>query len=114
MPPKKKVIKEKKQKKIKQKQSQSQSQKVIINLNEVKSKPKRTRKKSTNKNIKFNEISQNVMPAGWSKYGAQDDREANTLRGNLNEIQNKLLTIKNVENPVNSDERNRILKLKKV
>ena len=106
MPAKKKVIKEKKQKKIKQKQSQSQSQKVIINLNEVKSKTKR--KKATNKNNKFNEISQNV---GFSKYGAQDDREANTLRGNLNEIQNKLLTIKNIENPVNSDERNRILKI---
>ena len=73
MPPKKKVIKEKKQKKIKQKQSQSQSQKVIINLNEVKSKTKR--KKATNKNNKFNEISQYV---GFSKYGAQDDREANT------------------------------------
>ena len=109
MPPKKKVIKEKKQKKIKQKQSQSQSQKVIINLNEVKTKPKR--KKATNKNIKFNEISQNVMPAGWSKYGAPDDREINTLRGNLNEVQNKLLTIKNIENPVNSDERDRILKI---
>ena len=109
MPPKKKVIKEKKQKKIKQKLSQSQSQKVIINLNEVKTKPKR--KKTTNKNIKFNEISQNAMPAGWTKYGAQDDRETNTLRGNLNDIQNKLLTVKNVENPVNSDERNRILKI---
>ena len=109
MPPKKKVIKEKKQKKIKQKQSQSQ--KVIINLNEVKTKPKR--KKATNKNIKFNEISQNAMPAGWTKYGAQDDREINTLRGNLNEVQNKLLSIKNVENPVNSDS-SRMLKLKKV
>ena len=108
MPPKKKVIKEKKQKKVKQKQSQSQSQKVIINLNEVKTKPKR--KKATNKNIKFNEISQNAMPAGWTKYGAQDDREINTLRGNLNDVQNKLLTIKNVENPVNSDS-SRMLKI---
>ena len=112
MPAKKKVIKEKKQKKVKQKHSQSQSQKVIINLNEVKNKPKRTRKKSTNKNIKFNEISTASMPAGWAKYGAQDDREANTLRGNLNEVQNKLLSIKNVENPVNNDERNeRIAKI---
>jgi len=115
MPPKKKVIKEKKEKKIKQKQSQSQSQKVIINLNEVKTKPKRTRKKTTNKNIKFNEISAGAMPEGWAKYGAQE-RETNTLRGNLNEIQNKLLTIKNVENPVNNpvnnDERNeRIAKI---
>ena len=102
---KKKVIKEKNQKKIKQKQSQSQSQKVIINLNDVKSKPKRTtRKKATNKNIKFDEISQNEMPLGWIKYGAApDDREINTLRGNLNEVQIKLLTIKNVENSVNSD-----------
>ena len=107
MPPKKKVIKEKKQKKVKQKQSQSQSQKVIINLNEVKTKPKR--KKATNKNIKFNEISQNVMPAGWTKYGAQDDREINTLRGKLTDVENKLLSIKNVENPVNSD-RVRMLK----
>jgi len=112
MATKKKVIKEKKQKKVKQKQSQSQSQKVIINLNEVKNKPKRTRRKSTNKNIKFNEISKTAMPAGWVKYGAQDDREANTLRGNLNEVQNKLLSIKNVENPVNNDERNeRIAKI---
>ena len=105
---KKKVIKEKKQKKITQKQSQSQ--KVIINLNEVKTKPKR--KKATNKNIKFNEISQNAIPAGWSKYGVQDERETNTLRGKLNDVHNKLLTIKNVENPVNSDERNnRIAKI---
>ena len=111
MPPKKKVIKEKKQKKVKQKQKQSQSQKVIINLNEVKTKPKRTRKKTTNKNIKFNEISSGAMPEGWAKYGAQE-REENTLRGNLNEVQNKLLTIKNVENPVNNDERNeRIAKI---
>ena len=111
MATKKKVIKEKKQKKIKQKQKQSQSQKVIINLNEVKTKPKRTRNKSTNKNIKFNEISTAPMPEGWAKYGAQE-REANTLRGNLNEVQNKLLTIKNVENPVNNDERNeRIAKI---
>ena len=115
MPPKKKVIKEKKEKKIKQKQTQSQSQKVIINLNEVKTKQKRTRKKTANKNIKFNEIATGAMPEGWSKYGAQE-RETNTLRGNLNEVQNKLLTIKNVENPVNNpvnnDERNeRIAKI---
>ena len=52
------------------------------------------------------------MPAEWSKYGAQDERETNTLRGKLNDVQNKLLTIKNVENPVNSDERNnRIAKI---
>ena len=111
MPPKKKVIKEKKQKKVKQKQSQSQSQKVIINLNEVKTKPKRTRKKATNKNIKFNEISTNDMGPGWAKYGAPDEREINTLRGKLTDVENKLLSIKNVENPVNSDERDRILKI---
>ena len=112
MATKKKVIKEKKQKKIKQKQKQSQSQKVIINLNEVKTKPKRTRRKSTNKNIKFDEISTNDMGAGWAKYGAPDDREINTLKGKLNEVQNKLLSIKNVENPVNNDERNeRIAKI---
>ena len=52
------------------------------------------------------------MPAGWTKYGAPDDREINTLRGKLNDVQNKLLTIKNVENPVNNDERNnRIAKI---
>ena len=50
------------------------------------------------------------MPAGWTKYGAQDDREINTLRGNLNDVQNKLLTIKNVVNPINSD-RARMLKI---
>ncbi len=83
MPPKKKVIKEKKQKKIKQKQSQSQSQKVIINLNDVKTKPKRTRKKTNNKNIKFNEISKNDMGAGFIKYGTPDERELNNLRGKL-------------------------------
>ena len=105
MPPKKKVIKEKKEKKIKQKQKQSQSQRVTINLNEVKTKPKRTRKKATNKNIKFNEIATGATPERLTKYGAQE-RETNTLRGNLNEVQNKLLTIKNVENPVNNDERN--------
>ena len=44
MPPKKKVIKEKKQKKVKQKQKQSQSQKVIINLISKKlTKPNNTR-----------------------------------------------------------------------
>lgn len=101
MPAKKKVIKEKKQKKVKQKQSQSQ--KVIINLNEVKTKPKRTRKKATNKNIKFDNISTNEMPAGWAKSGAPDDREVNTLRGKLIDVENKLLSIKNVENPVNND-----------
>ena len=112
MPPKKKVIKEKKQKKIKQKQSQSQSQKVIINLNDVKTKSKRTRKKTNNKNIKFNEISENSMGAGWTKYGAPDERELNNLRGKLTDVENKLLTIKNVENPVNNDERNnRIAKI---
>ena len=121
MPPKKKVIKEKKQIKIQKKQIksqkqnqryQSQSQNVIINLSDIKTKPKRTRIKTTNKNIKFNEISTASMPAGRAKYGAQDDREANTLRGNLNEVQNKLLSIKNVENPVNNDERNeRIAKI---
>jgi len=112
MPPKKKVIKEKKQKKIKQKQKQkqTQSQKVIINLNEVKSKPKRTRKKATDKNIKFDEISQNDMGSGWAKYGAPDDREVNTLRGKLTDVENKLLSIKNVENPVNSDS-SRMLKI---
>lgn len=110
MPPKKKVIKEKKQKKIKQKQKQTQSQKVIINLNEVKSKPKRTRKKATNKNIKFDEISTNDMGPGWAKYGAPDEREINTLRGKLTDVENKLLSIKNVENPVNSD-RSRMLKI---
>ena len=108
MPPKKKVIKEKKQKKVKQKQSQSQ--KVIINLNEVKTKPKGTRKKATNKNIKFYEISENDMGAGWSKYGAPDEREINTLKGKLNDVENKLLSIKNVENPVNND-RARMLKI---
>ncbi len=106
MPPKKKVIKEKKQKKIKQKQSQSQ--KVIINLNEVKSKTKR--RKATNKNTKFNEISTNGMGSGWTKYGAADDRELNNLRGKLNDVENKLLSIKNVENPVNSD-RAKMLKI---
>jgi hypothetical protein len=110
MPPKKKVIKEKKQKKIKQKQSQSQSQKVIINLNDVKTKSKRTRKKTNNKNIKFNEISENSMGAGWTKYGAPDERELNNLRGKLTDVENKLLTIKTVENPVNND-RARMLKI---
>ena len=110
MATKKKVIKEKKQKKVKQKQKQSQSQKVIINLNEVKTKPKRTRKKATNKNIKFDEISTSNMGSGWAKYGAPDDREVNTLRGKLNDVENKLLSIKNVENPVNND-RARMLKI---
>ena len=110
MATKKKVIKEKKQKKIKQKQKQSQSQKVIINLNEVKTKPKRTRKKASNKNIKFDEISENNMGAGWTKYGAPDNREVNTLRGKLTDVENKLLSIKNVENPVNSDS-SRMLKI---
>ena len=111
MPPKKKVIKEKKQKKVKQKQKQSQSQKVIINLNEVKTKPKRTRKKATNKNIKFDDISTNEMPAGWVKYGATDHRETDTLKGKINDLENKLLTSKPAENPVNSAERERILKI---
>ena len=83
-----------------------------LNKSKSKTKTKRKRKKTTNKNIKFNEISQNVMPAGWTKYGAQDDRETNTLRGNLNDVQNKLLSIKNIENPVNTD-RARMLKIER-
>jgi hypothetical protein len=111
MPPKKKVIKEKKQKKVKQKQKQSQSQKVIINLNEVKTKQKKTRKKATNKSIKFDDISTKEMPAGWAKYGATDHRETDTLKGKINDLENKLLTYKPAENPVNSAERERILNI---
>jgi hypothetical protein len=122
MPPKKKVIKEKKQKKIQKKQiksqkqnqrHQSQSQNVIINLSDVnnKTKQKRTRKKVTNKNIKFDDISTKEMPAGWAKYGAPDEREINTLKGKLIDVENKLLTNKPVENPVNNTERDRILKI---
>ena len=122
MPPKKKVIKEKKQKKIQKKQiksqkqnqrHQSQSQNVIINLSDVnnKTKPKRTRKKATNKNIKFDDISTKEMPAGWAKYSAPDEREINTLKGKLIDVENKLLTNKPVENPVNNTERDRILKI---
>ena len=95
MPPKKKVIKEKKQKKVKQKQSQSQSQKVIINLNEVKTKPKR--KANNNKNILSD------MSAGFIKYSPQDYREINTLNAKLTDVENKLLNIKNVKNPVNNN-----------
>ena len=36
-------------------------------------------------NIKFDEISENDMGAGWSKYGAPDEREINTLKGKLND-----------------------------
>ena len=93
MPPKKKVIKEKKEKKIKQKQTQSQ--KVIINVNAVKNKPTRTRKTSKN--------TTNDISTGFIKYAPQDDREINTLKGKLIDVENKLLSIKNVKNPVNNN-----------
>ena len=55
------------------------------------------------------------MPEGWVKYAPQDDREINTLRGNLTNVENKLLTIKNAENPVNSNsQQERILKIEVV
>ena len=72
---------------------------------------KEQEKETTNKNFKFNDISTNKMPAGWSKYGAPDEREINTLKGKLNDVENKLLTNRPVENPVNNTERDRILKI---
>ena len=72
---------------------------------------KEQEKETTNKNFKFNDISTNKMPAGWSKYGAPDEREINTLKEKLNDVENKLLTNRPVENPVNNTERDRILKI---
>jgi hypothetical protein len=106
--PKVKIRKDKKTKVMKQ----TQSQKVIINLNEVKTKnTKKTKQPRNKKGMSFKEISTNPMPEGWVKYGPQDDREINTLRGNLTNIGNKLLTIQNAENPVNNNNQERILKI---
>ena len=84
--------------KIKQKQTQKQSQKVIVNIHETKKKPTTRRKNNTKKE---EEITNNGSGA---VYAIPDNRAIDTLRGELNETKNKLLTITNTPNMVNQKE----------
>ena len=90
MPPKKKV----KKPPVKQKQKQSQSQKVIINLQDVK-KTKSTRRKPVKK-----QTEQNIIPRGWNVYSTPDRREIDEIRGQLINVQNKLVNPKPLKNEV--------------
>ena len=89
MPPKKKV-----KKPVKQKQKQTQSQKVIINLQDVK-KTKSTRRKPVKK-----QTEQNIIPRGWNVYSTPDRREIDEIRGQLINVQNKLISAKPLKNEV--------------
>ena len=82
--------------KIKQKQTQKQSQNVIVNIHETKKKPL-TRRRNNNKKEEINNTSSAV-------YAIPDNRAIDTLRGELNETKNKLLSIKNTPNMVNQRE----------
>ena len=82
--------------KIKQKQTQKQSQNVIVNIHETKKKPI-TRRRNNNKKEEINNTSSAV-------YAIPDNRAIDTLRGELNETKNKLLSIKNTPNMVNQRE----------
>lgn len=90
MPPKKKV----KKPPVKQKQKQTQSQKVIINLQDVK-KTKSTRRKPVKK-----QQEQNIIPRGWNVYSTPDRREIDEIRGQLINVQNKLVNPKVSKNEV--------------
>ena len=90
MPPKKKI----KKPPVKQKQKQSQSQKVIINLQDVK-KTKSTRRKQVKK-----QTEQNIIPRGWNVYSTPDRREIDEIRGQLINVQNKLVNPKVSKNEV--------------
>jgi hypothetical protein len=84
--------------KIKQKQTQKQSQKVIVNIHETKKKQTTRRKNNTKKE---EEITNNGSGA---VYAIPDNRAIDTLRGELNETKNKLLTITNTPNMVNQND----------
>lgn len=90
MPPKKKI-----KKPVKQKQKQSQSQKVIINLQDVKKTKSTTRRKQVKK-----QTEQNIIPRGWNVYSTPDRREIDELRGQLINVQNKLVNPKPLKNEV--------------
>ena len=90
MPPKKKV----KKPPVKQKQKQSQSQKVIINLQDLKTKSS-TRRKPVKK-----QTEQNIIPRGWNVYSTPDRREIDEIRGQLINVQNKLVNPKVSKNEV--------------
>ena len=92
MPPKKKV----KKPPVKQKQKQSQSQKVIINLQDLKTKST----KSTRKKPVKNQQEQNIIPRGWNVYSTPDRREIDEIRGQLINVQNKLVNPKVSKNEV--------------
>ena len=90
MQPKKKI----KKPPVKQKQKQTQSQKVIINLQDVK-KTKSTRRKPVKK-----QTEQNIIPRGWNVYSTPDRREIDEIRGQLINVQNKLISAKPLKNEV--------------
>ena len=91
MPPKKKV----KKPPVKQKQKQSQSQKVIINLQDLKTKSSTRRRKPVKK-----QTEQNIIPRGWNVYSTPDRREIDEIRGQLINVQNKLVNPKVSKNEV--------------
>ena len=91
MPPKKKV----KKPPVKQKQKQSQSQKVIINLQDVKKTKSTRRRKAVKK-----QQEQNIIPRGWNVYSTPDRREIDEIRGQLINVQNKLISAKPLKNAV--------------
>jgi hypothetical protein len=83
--------------KIKQKQIQKQSQKVIVNIHETKKK-QITRRKPNKKN---DETETNNGPS--AVYAIPDNRAIDTLRGELVNTQNKLLSLTNTPNMVNQN-----------
>ena len=88
----KKVVKLKKKKAVKQKQKQkqSQTQKVIINISDIKKAKPSKRTKSVKKSVN-NAETQNVFPRGWNVYSTPDTRQIDELRGQLINVQNKLI-----------------------
>lgn len=80
--------------KSKNKQTQKQSQNVIVNIHESKKKP--TIRRRNNNNQQKNNNSSFV-------YAIPDNRAIDTLRGDLVDTKNKLLSIQNTKNLVNNN-----------
>jgi len=83
--------------KNKQNQIQKQSQNVVVNIHETKKKQTR-RKPNKNNNEKETNSGSN------SVYAIPDNRAIDTLRGELVDTKNKLLSITNTPNMVNQNE----------
>ena len=83
-----------------QQPSQSQTQNVTINIPNTKTKKSST-KKSTKKELPIKALPRNegLQNAAFTRYFTQDNREVDTLRGELVDTKNKLLTFeKNINN----------------